>query len=128
MRERKGCSLSLFLSRKMEMNVEQCRVVENTTGILCLPFMDILTAILYGTMFSSDIASAAFRVSSSLCKQQTVTKKIDFLQLTVQSVRIMCADTNYTLSARIPGVSFSLRIADLANATNGKRRSPTGDQ
>lgn len=42
---------------------------------------DILTAILYGTMFSSDIASAAFRVASSLRKQQIQqTKKIDFLR------------------------------------------------
>jgi hypothetical protein len=35
---------------------------------------DILTAILYGTMFSSDIASAAFRASSSLRKQQNTAK------------------------------------------------------
>lgn len=113
---------------------------------------DILTAILYGTMFSSDIASAAFRASSSLRKQQnTATKKIDFLPLAVRSARIMRADYTrlcaectaradsgrWSLSRSLARSTLRARIADPANATNGKRpgrdrgpaiKSPTNDK
>lgn len=96
------------------MNVEETlSPVKSVTGMLfTFHLTDILTAILYGTMFSSDIASAAFRASSSLRQAtNTATKKIDFLPLAVRSARIMRADTDCMPSAsraRIPGVGLSL--------------------
>lgn len=135
----------IYSGKKKRTNVEESRSprhqVKSATGMLfTFHLTDILTAILYGTMFSSDIASAAFRASSSLCKQQnTATKKIDFLPLAVRSARIMRADYTrlYAECTARADVGLSLarstlcaRIADPANATNGtaRGRAATGDQ